>query len=232
MECFEDIKASFEKHANPENAIPMAKYMKNKFEFLGLKSPLRRELQKDFLKQAVRLPIAEFSKLIRQLWNEPFREYQYTASELLDKYKKKLPKGYITEFEWLITTKSWWDTVDGIAPRSLGYYFQLYPEMIQTYIPIWTTQENFWLQRAAILFQLKYKQETNTDLLFEVIRQLKDGKEFFVNKAIGWALREYSKTNPKEVSIFVAANKLSPLSRREALKLSPLRKAQLGQTLR
>ena len=223
MQCFEELKKRFESHANPENAMPMAAYMKNKFKFLGLKSPLRKDLQKGFMKEAGNLEAKDFKKLVRLLWNQPFREYQYTVAELLDKYKKRLNKDYIAEFEWLITNKSWWDSVDGIAPRSLGYYFILYPEMIPEYIPKWIRQDNFWLQRAAILFQLKYKEKTNVDLLFQIVNELKNSNEFFIRKAIGWALREYSKTNPKEVAIFVAANKLSNLSHREALKVINLK---------
>lgn len=223
MGCFERLKLLFEQNANPDNAAPMAAYMKHHFNFLGLKSPLRRELQKPFMKEVSKLSWDDFSTIIKLLWNQPFREYQYVAAELLDKNKKKIPVDYITEFEWLITTKSWWDSVDGIAPRSLGFYFTLYPEIIPKYIPKWISQENFWLQRAAILFQLKYKEKTNVDLLFQIVNELKNSNEFFIQKAIGWALREYSKTNSKEVAIFVAANKLSKLSHREALKVINLK---------
>ena len=223
MDCFEELQKAFETNANPDDSAPMERYMKNHFRFLGLKSPVRKDLQKEFIKKAKLLPDKEFVDLIRLLWNQPYREYQYTACDLLDRNKKKIPLNYVTEFEWLITTKSWWDSVDGIVPRSLGYYFLNYPEQIEKHIPRWVSQKNIWLQRAAILFQLKYKEKTNTELLFEVILELMNTNEFFVNKAIGWALREYSKTNPKEVAIFVAANKLSNLSRREALKVINLK---------
>jgi len=223
MECFERLKLEFEKNANPENVKPMAAYMKHHFDFLGLKSPIRRELQKSFMKEASKLSWDDFAALIQLLWNQPFREYQYAAAELLDKNKKKIPLDYIADFVWLITTKSWWDSVDSIVPRSLGFYFQKFPKQIDVYIPKWIESENIWLQRAAILFQLKYKEKTNEALLFDIVKKLKNGNEFFVNKAIGWALREYSKTNPKEVAIFVAANKLSNLSHREALKVINLK---------
>jgi 3-methyladenine DNA glycosylase AlkD len=134
-------------------------------------------------------------------------------------HTKSFPQNFIFDLEFYITEKSWWDSVDSIVPSSLGSYFIKYPEQIEHYIPKWVNSNNIWLQRAAILFQLKYKNKTDVIMLFSIVEQLKGGKEFFVNKAIGWALREYSKTNPLLISDFVLNQKLSNLSQREALKI-------------
>ena len=119
----------------------------------------------------------------------------------------------------MIITKSWWDTVDRIASRLVGFYFREHKELIEPYTEKWMYYGNMWLQRTALLFQLKYKKETDTDLLFGYIQALAESPEFFIQKAIGWALREYSKTAPKTVKQFVDSTLLAPLSKREALKI-------------
>lgn len=113
---------------------------------------------------------------------------------------------------------SWWDTIDVIAPKILGSWFKRYPEHIKPTITRWLKSDNIWLQRSCVLFQLKYKEKTNTQLLSSVIDQLKDSKEFFLRKSIGWVLREYAKTDAEFVKDFVNSRELSPLSRREATK--------------
>jgi len=125
-------------------------------------------------------------------------------------------------FEYMVTHKSWWDTIDFIAVKLMGAYFKMYPEEIEVYIEKWLKSNNIWLQRCALLFQLKYKEGLDTNLLKYVINSLLGSKEFFINKAIGWVLREYSRTNPKWVREFVDKTELNPLSRREALRLMTL----------
>jgi 3-methyladenine DNA glycosylase AlkD len=119
--------------------------------------------------------------------------------------------------ERLITTKSWWDSVDSIAPL-VGELARKYPELVEENINHWSKHDNYWLRRASILFQLKYKDETNEALLYDYMVKNADSKEFFIQKAIGWALREYSKTNPKSVKAFIEGNQLAPLSIREGSK--------------
>ena len=118
-----------------------------------------------------------------------------------------------------MSQKSWWDTIDGIAANQLGNYFILYPNKIVEVTNKWMDSENFWLQRCCLLFQLKYRDKTNENLLANLILQLTDSKEFFITKSIGWSLRQYSKFNPEWVRDFVNNNTLQPLSRREALRL-------------
>ena len=161
----------------------------------------------------------ELPHIITELWSKPQREFQYFAIDLNRKYLKKIEFQDIELFELMITNKSWWDTVDLIATNLVGAYFKLFPEQIIPVTKKWMNSDNMWLQRTCLIFQLKYKEEIDTDLLTDYILQLKDTKEFFINKAIGWILREYTRTNPEWVIDFVNKHELSNLSKREALKL-------------
>jgi 3-methyladenine DNA glycosylase AlkD len=215
--AIEKLTALFEEHRNDDNAGPMKKYMKDHFPFLGIKSPLRKELEKQFFKETGILK-EEFNKaIVEGLWDKDEREYQYTAITYIEKFIKKLPKDTILLLERLITTKSWWDSVDSIAPL-VGELARKYPELVEENINHWSKHDNYWLRRASILFQLKYKDETNEALLYDYMVKNADSKEFFIQKAIGWALREYSKTNPKSVKAFIEGNQLAPLSIREGSK--------------
>ena len=132
--------------------------------------------------------------------------------------KKLWVKQDIQLFEKLIVEKSWWDTVDYLANHIIGPWFKKYPESIPAITSRWNKSKNIWLQRSSLLFQLKYKKETDTALLKSYILNLVGSKEFFVKKAIGWVLREYSKTNGDYVRKFVKDHPLQPLSAKEALK--------------
>ena len=207
----------FKENKNEENAQAMKKYMKDKFEFLGIKSPLRKELQREFLKGIdKKTPIDK--SLVQALWKEDAREYQYLVLDYLVKEKKKLQKEDITFLEELITTKSWWDSVDLIASHLVGEICKMYPELVYEYIFKWSIDENMWLRRTSILYQLKYKENLDIKILEKVIKANANDKEFFIRKAIGWALREYSKTNKEWVEKFINDNELSPLSIKEASK--------------
>ena len=208
----------FEENRNAANAGPMQNYMKGHFSFLGIKSPLRKELEKDFFKETGLLHEPFNKEWVEELWNKEEREYQYTALTYMEKSLKKLQKSDLPFMEWLITTKSWWDTVDAIAPKPVGKIAENFPDVIEATIDGWAIHENIWLRRAAILFQLKYKEKTNEDLLYRYIMKNAESKEFFIQKAIGWALREYSKTNPASVKEFIEGHKLAPLSVREGSK--------------
>jgi len=138
---------------------------------------------------------------------------------LVEKSIKHVNKDFISVIEFMITNKAWWDTVDMIATHHVAALFRRFPEMIPVYTKKWLNSQNIWLQRTALLFQLKYKDKTDTTLLFDMIRKLAGHKDFFIRKAIGWVLREYSKTAPDAVIQFIDQNQLSPLSKREALKV-------------
>lgn len=213
------LKTLYERNANPANAAPMKKYMRDQFEFLGIKTPVRAVLQKGFVQEHGLPPLAELDEVVRDLWALPQREFQYTATSLIGKLEKKLEPDFISTLEYLIVTKSWWDTVDTLAGNIIGVHFTRFPKVRDKYLKKWRKADNFWLRRTAILFQLGYKEETDFDLLCEIIRENLGSDEFFINKAIGWALRQYAWTKPARVKKFVKETKqLSPLSRREALK--------------
>nr|WP_263324083.1 DNA alkylation repair protein [Neobacillus sp. Marseille-Q6967] len=215
---FELLTSLLEKQRNEENAGYMSRYMKNHFPFFGIKTPERREIEKQFFAETGILKEPFNQEFVWVLWQMEEREYQNIALDYIEKSLKKLVKEDLPFIEKLITTKSWWDTVDVLGPKAAGAIAQKYPEVIEETIDGWAANENMWVRRAAILFQLKYKQKTNDTLLFEYILKNADSKEFFIQKAIGWALREYSKTNPEAVGHFIENNKLAPLSVREGSK--------------
>lgn len=210
--------ALYELHADPAQAAPMKKYMRDQFEYLGIKSPQFKVLMKEHIAQHGLPPAEELDFIARELWGLPYREFQYAASSLIGRMEKELPKGFAKTFERLIIHKSWWDTVDTLAGGPIGVHFQRFPDAREKYLAKWRKSENFWLRRTCILFQLNYKKETDFDLLCEIIRENLGSQEFFINKAIGWALRQYARTDPKAVKKFVMATDLHPLSRREAMK--------------
>ncbi len=213
------LQKLFSQNAHPENSIQMKRYMKDKFEFFGIKSVERKELTKKFLAFHGIPSEKDYEEVIREMWDLPQRELQYAALDILERLVKKRVKVEIKLLEHLIVTKSWWDTVDWLATRIVGVRFRQDPELIIPNYSRWMASGNFWLQRVCILFQLKYKQETDEKLLFSTIQELSESDEFFIQKAIGWALREQSKTDPAVVQKFIDENELAPLSRREALKV-------------
>jgi 3-methyladenine DNA glycosylase AlkD len=196
----------------------MEAYMKHHFPFLGIKTPERTAITRSFLGEHGVPKGIELVQAAEELWALPEREYQYVAQGLLEKHVKKAEPDHIELLEQLIITKSWWDTVDLIASKLVGGHFTRFPEMIVPYTERWIASDNLWLRRTAILFQLSYKTRTDEELLFRYIEYCAEEKEFFIRKSIGWALREYAKTNADAVRRFAANTELSPLSRREALK--------------
>ncbi|TXK78384.1 DNA alkylation repair protein [Paenibacillus sp. N3.4] len=215
----EKLEAWLRAHRNPVNATAMEAYMKNQFPFLGIKSPERVNLTKQFTKEHGFPKGEEGVRVASELWELPEREFAYTAMLVLMQLRKEADITHVDVLESFIVSKSWWDTVDLIADHLIGYHLQRFPELIPSYVEKWLSSENMWLQRTSILFQLKFKQKTDVSLLFDCIRCLADSKEFFIRKAIGWALREYSKTDAAAVRAFVEQTELSPLSVREALKV-------------
>jgi 3-methyladenine DNA glycosylase AlkD len=192
--------------------------MRNLFEYIGIKTPLRNELMK--------LHFAEFGKpersklhdYVRFLWNLPEREFVYAAFSLLETKRSKLEESDLQIIEFMIENKQWWDSVDTCV-RFSGPYFRKFPHLIADITGKWANSENFWFRRSALLFQLNYGKNTDFELLTKYINLMSDSNEFFIQKAIGWALRQYSKHCPEIVMNFVERNKLKPLSKREALKI-------------
>ena len=213
------LKSLFEQNANPVQAGPMKKYMRDQFEYLGIKSPQGSVLLREHINEHGLPPLDQLVIILRELWSLPQREFQYTAINLAGQLEKKVEPEFITAIEYLITTKSWWDTVDTLAGHAVGSQFKRFPAVKEKYLKKWRKSDNFWLRRTTLLFQLGYKKETDFDLMCELIKENLGSDEFFINKAIGWALRQYAHTNPTPVKKFVKDTKeLHPLSRREALK--------------
>jgi 3-methyladenine DNA glycosylase AlkD len=207
-----------EPHRNEENAIPMAKYMKNNFLFLGIKTPERRMIFSALIKENELPSLDSLHDEVCALFQLEEREYHYVAIELLSKYKKKLTVKDLSFCQRLIESKSWWDSVDSIAPKTVGDIVKANRVEGEAIMVEWAKSSNMWTNRASILHQLKYKTATNEELLFATIERHRSSKEFFIQKAIGWVLREYAKTNPEIVRKFVENTQLAALSKREALK--------------
>lgn len=210
------LRVLFTEQADPDRSVSMKAYIKGKFDYFGISSPERKTIQREWFKTIKGLDIWD---VVYMLWEQAEREFQYVAADLL----KKLPlKAYDADdyrkLEELITTKSWWDTVDGIASNNVGRYFQSHPDMIEKVIKRWRQSDDMWLNRTTLIFQLKYKEETDFELTKDLIIQFLPVKEFFIQKAIGWALRQYSKSNPDVVRAFIEPLKLSTVAKREAWK--------------
>ncbi|MCW1059439.1 MULTISPECIES: DNA alkylation repair protein [Streptococcus] len=212
----EDIFQGLKEVANPEDAIHMKAYMKDQLEFLGVKTPVRRKLSKVFFKKNSSLAIDW--KFIHQAWDNPYREMQYVVLDYLQLKQKALTPSDLPKIKKLAQTKPWWDTIDFLC-RSVGYISLHYPETKKIVLD-WSRDKDFWLRRIAIEHQLLQKEETDVQLLEQILINNLNQTEFFINKAIGWALRDYSKTNPDWVLEFIEKykDKLSRLSIKEGSK--------------
>lgn len=214
----QSIQEALRPLANDNNASAMKAYMRGQFDYFGIKAGPRREVVKpQFLKNA--LPtVHELQAIVNDCWRQPQREFQMVAIDLLIKQKHLISPSLLPDIERWILTKSWWDTIDMIAVNVAGALALTSPKETQPFIQKWRENENFWLRRTAILFQLKYKSKTDVELLTAVITENQFDKEFFIQKAIGWALREYSKTDAEFVRELLIQQAIDGLAKREALK--------------
>lgn len=211
-----DIFAVFRAAANPEKAVAMSKYMRNQFPFLGIQTPERKKLSRGFCK-TIDKTMVDWDFVFR-CWRAPEREFQYLAMDYLIWQKAILQPADISKLREIAVQKSWWDTIDGLD-LIIGDIALRYPELNETLLN-WSQDENFWLRRIAIDHQLTRKEKTNTQLLEQIIINNLGQTEFFINKAIGWSLRNYSKTDPDWVRCFIERHRagMAPLSIREASK--------------
>ena len=218
------LESFFRPHANRVDAAPMKAYMRNQFDYLGIKMPQQRALLKAYISEQGLPELEDLPSVLLEMWDLPEREFQYAAQGLLAKLEQSLPPDFIHTIEELLTTKPAqrvlreWDTVDPLATHTVGIHFKRYPEVQMKTLVRWRQLDNIWLRRTCILFQNKYKTEVDFDLLKDIIQENLGSTEFFINKAIGWALREYTRVDPDAVRQFVAETPLAPLSAREALK--------------
>ncbi|MDG1333924.1 MAG: DNA alkylation repair protein [Crocinitomicaceae bacterium] len=212
------LHGEMKKHANPEKAVNMANYLKNQFDCYGIKTPVRNEIQKEWFKK-VKLANLNHWDITYNLWSQDQREYQYIAIDLLKKTPAKLIQIEDDKLlEEIITTKSWWDSVDLIASNYVGKYFLKFPEQIEPVIGRWRKSDNMWLNRTCLIFQLKYKEKLDVELLTSLIDEMKLNQEFFIQKAIGWSLRQHSKYDPDSVREYLKTSGLKGLALREASK--------------
>ena len=211
------VKGLFQQHGDPERAPGQMRYMRNQFEFYGLKAPQWMALAWELFRDPG-IPVgAELAELVRLCYEDEYRELQYFATEMVQRALRKQPPEFIDLLEWMITTKSWWDTVDWLA-KLAGLHFRRYPHLTRPVTARWIDSDDLWLQRSAILFQLTYKNATDAALLFDYILRRASSTEFFIQKSAGWALREYSKTDAAAVTGFIEKHDLPPLTKREGLK--------------
>lgn len=214
------VEEEFCRHANAKRAAASKAYVRNLFDYYGLTTPERRAVQKIFHEEVALPPFEAVPEIAKKLWNKPQRELQYFAMELYEKYKKHFSKKDVPVFEYMIRNKSWWETVDFIAPKLIAALHLKHPELQEENCKRWMKSNHLWLMRAAIIHQNLYKTKTNEKLLFSLILQCTDHPDFFIRKAIGWSLRQYARTNAAAVKRFVKVNErsLSELSKKEALK--------------
>jgi 3-methyladenine DNA glycosylase AlkD len=212
----EEIAGVLAPLADPARAVAMRAYMLDQFAFLGLPAPVRRAAAKPLVARPWASPQA-LLEAAGQLWQRPEREYRYTAIDLLARHRRLLALEHVADLRALLETDPWWDTVDGLT-GVLGEV--LFATQGQSTMDEWIADASFWVRRAAMLHQLGWRLETDRDRLFGYATVLAPEKEFFIRKAIGWALRDYARWDGVAVRAFVAAHEdvLSPLSRREALK--------------
>ena len=217
MDKYLEIKKLFEQNEDKENAIAMAKYMRNLFEFYGLATPKRKKLYKDFLKEEKKNKKVDW-EFLDKCYLDSHREFQYLVSDYLITMNDYLTYDDIPKIKKYIKTKQWWDTID-FLDRVIGE-IGLKDSRVDDLMLEWSCDNDFWVRRVAIDHQLCRKEKTNTELLEKILVNNFGRDEFFINKAIGWALRDYSKTNPLWVREFINKykDKMSNLSIKEASK--------------
>lgn len=205
---------------NKEKAQQMAAYMKNLFPFAGVPAPQRTMLQKELLKESKQFSYEELFELITYYYQKSEREYQYIAIDLATVNVKRLSFDEMVRFKPFVVEKAWWDSVDSWRKFFAlwgSYHFDEMPHLFNAFYG----EADFWHRRIAINLQLLYKEKTNTTLLKKAIIYDKTTDEFFIQKAIGWSLRQHSKIDPKWVKELIAVTDLSPLAVREGSKYLP-----------
>ena len=213
------IISELERIKDTERAPAMEAYMKNRYVFLGVSAVPRKVLFAGFKKDWQQLSEKDRWNFIYECWQHEARELQYIALDaLLSDYKKRFAVSDLAHLEYLITQKSWWDTIDLLVSHAVGHYARQFPDIFCAKAKEWEESTNFWLHRSLLIYQLKYKQQTDLEKLQYYIHQFKWNKEFFVQKAIGWSLREVSKWNPSWVLKVVETENIQGLAKREALK--------------
>ncbi len=219
-ETIVQLEELFEPFRNAKRAQTASAYMRDHFPFIGMRTEIRRNAQKSWIDSLKTLEDRKLRwSIIRALWEKEERDYQHTAIDLLNSCPKKFySEEDAVELEWILNQKSWWDSVDAIASNYLGKWALLFPEKARETFEQWRYHKSFWLQRSCLIYQLKYKDQVDSAYLEDLIQQMNGNKEFFIQKAIGWSLRQLSKYNPDEVVRILGNNPIKGLALREASK--------------
>ncbi|WP_425539339.1 DNA alkylation repair protein [Microaceticoccus formicicus] len=217
MEKYLEIKKRFELNKNPDIAVQMEAYMRYKFKFYGIKTPERRALYKEFLKGELKNKVVDW-EFLESCYEDEHREFQYLVTDYLHKMQRYLVYDDAPKILGFAKRKQWWDTIDNFN-RIIGRIGLVDTRINQLMLEL-SLDEDFWLRRIAIDHQLSRKDKTDTELLEEILINNLGSDEFFINKAIGWSLRDYSKTNPEWVRGFLNKyrSKMDKLSIAEASK--------------
>ena len=217
MSKYQKVKGAFEFLRDEENARHMEAYMRDRFKFYGLQTPERRAVYKDVIARDKNGGAID-REFLEQCWADEHREFHYLVTDYLRAMQKFLTYEDVPFVEKFIRSKQWWDTIDGLDRTVGGIAFR--DPRINDLMLRWSTDEDFWVRRLAIDHQLLRKHATDTELLEKIIVNNFGSDEFFINKAIGWSLRDYSKTNPAWVRDFIDKyrDRMAPLSLREASK--------------
>ena len=215
----EAIVEAFSSSRDPFRAEGMSAYMKHRFPFLGITSPERRRLVQAAFGGLPRPDERDLKDFAQACWRRAEREYQYAAIDQMRKATRSLSDGFLTELRWLIVTKPWWDSCDSLSGTVAGGIVRRFPESAPV-MEEWISDQDLWLRRAALLHQLKWKEDCDQERLFRFCMLTMDENDFFIRKAIGWALRQHARTAPGDVTRFLTENRdrLSGLSFREAAK--------------
>jgi 3-methyladenine DNA glycosylase AlkD len=223
------VSERFEAARDPERAAPMAAYMKHRFAFLGIPTPARVALVREALAGLDRPDEADLVDLAVAAWARDEREYQYLACGLLQRHQRVLTPAFVPTARRCIVERSWWDTVDTLAQHVVGSIVRSHREL-EALMAEWLVSDDIWLARTSILHQERWKADTDPEVLFAACLARADDTEFFLRKAIGWALRSYSYVDPAAVEAFVREHEsvLSGLSRREAMKVIERTRARGG----
>ncbi|RSU15286.1 6-O-methylguanine DNA methyltransferase [Vagococcus elongatus] len=195
----------------------MAKYMKNKFPFCGVQSQERKSLSKALMKESRLLSVAEVVSLITDYYDRKEREYQYIAIDLAIANVRKMTMTEVKKLSGLVSEKTWWDSVDAWR-KFFALWVEQNMDCFDEVFHLFYHSQDFWMRRVAINLQLMFRENTKTDYLEKSILKDLKTEEFFIQKAIGWSLRQYSKTNPEWVRQFISAHDLSNLAVREGSK--------------
>ena len=217
MSKYQKVKEAFEFLRDEENARHMEAYMRDRFKFYGLQTPERRAVYKDVIARDKKVGVID-REFLEQCWADEHREFQYLVTDYLRAMQKFLTYEDVPFVEKFIRSKQWWDTIDGLD-RTVGS-IAFRDTRINELMLKWSVDDDFWVRRLAIDHQLLRKHNTDEKLLEKIIVNNFGSDEFFINKAIGWSLRDYSKTNPAWVRDFIDKyrDRMAPLSLREASK--------------